>query len=453
MNTEVVILAAGKGSRMKSSKAKVLQSLAGKSLLSYVIDNAVKLDAFIHVVVGHQAEQVKAAFSEQSINFIEQIEQKGTGHAVLQCVESLKDDSKVLILYGDVPLCKQQTMKKLLELVDADNMGLLTVSLQDATGYGRIVRNEQNQVTEIVEQKDANTEQLKINEANTGILAVTSNQLRKWLPKLTNQNAQGEYYLTDIIALAVADGVVVNTASAEQIEETMGVNDKVQLAYLERWQQLQLANELMLQGATLFDPARVDIRGEVSVGQDVQIDVNVIFNGKVELGCDVTIGANCILTDVSISDGTIIEPNCVLQDANIGKHCMIGPFARIRPGTQLADHAKIGNFVETKKAIIGKGSKVNHLSYVGDSEIGEGANIGAGTITCNYDGVNKFKTIIGNGAFVGSNSTLIAPVAIEDGAFIGAGSVISKDAPKNQLTLARTKQRSISGWQKPVKKS
>jgi len=453
MNTEVIILAAGKGSRMKSTKAKVLHPLAGKPLLSYVVNTAAELNAKVHVVVGHQALQVKDRFSNQSIHFVEQIEQHGTGHAVAQSLGALEDNSKVLILYGDVPLCKRQTMQALLDVVDADNMGLLTVTLDDATGYGRIVRNDAGHVTAIVEQKDANESESQIKEANTGIMAVTSNQLREWLPKLSNQNAQGEYYLTDIIELAVNDGVSVNTFEPEHVEETMGVNDKAQLAYLERWQQTQLTNALMRSGATLFDPSRVDIRGDVTVGQDVEIDVNVIFNGNVTIGNNVSIGANCILTDVEIQSGTTIEPNCVLQSATIGECCTIGPFARIRPGTELSNKAKIGNFVETKKAKIGEGSKVNHLSYIGDSEIGEGANVGAGTITCNYDGVNKFKTTIGNGAFVGSNSTLIAPVNIEQGAFIGAGSVISKDAPEDQLTIARTKQRSISGWQKPVKKT
>jgi len=453
MNTEVVILAAGKGSRMKSSKAKVLHPLAGKSLLSYVVDNAVSLNADVHVVVGHQADQVKNAFVNQNIQFVEQKEQSGTGHAVAQSLDALRDDSKVLILYGDVPLCKKQTMQDLLNLVDENHMGLLTVKLDDATGYGRIVRNDSNCVVAIVEQKDANESEVLIKEANTGIMAVTSAQLRSWLPKLNNQNAQGEYYLTDIIALAVTEGVSVETLEPTTVEETMGINDKLQLAHLERWQQTQLTNELMRQGATLFDPARVDIRGTVTVGQDVEIDVNVIFNGTVNIGNNVSIGANCVLTDVEIKDGSVIEPNCVLHDAKIGEQCIIGPFARIRPGTELANKAKIGNFVETKKAKIGEGSKVNHLSYIGDCEMGAGANVGAGTITCNYDGVNKFKTLIGDGAFVGSNSTIIAPVNIEDGAFIGAGSVISKDAPKDQLTLARTKQRSISSWQKPVKKS
>ena len=452
MDVSVVILAAGQGSRMKSSLPKVLHPLAGKPLVEHVVSVARQFTADISMVVGHGAEQVQRCFSGQNIQFCAQSEQLGTGHAVAQALDVLPKRGAVLILYGDVPLTRAATLQQLTAKVAEQRMGLLTVNVENPTGYGRIVRNEDNQVQAIVEHKDATAEQLKITEVNSGIMAVPAWMLHEWLPKLSNNNAQGEYYLTDLIARAVAEGVVVETVQPAVEHETLGVNNRLQLAQLERRYQQECAEQLMISGVTLADPARFDLRGNLQTGQDVSIDVNCVFEGQVILGNNVTIKANCVIRNARIADNVTIEPNTLIDEAEIGNGATVGPFARIRPGTKLAENTRIGNFVETKKAVIGAGSKVNHLSYVGDASVGQGTNIGAGTITCNYDGVNKYQTQIGDAAFVGSNSTLIAPVTLEDGAFIGAGSVISKNAPADQLTLGRARQVTVSHWQKPNKK-
>lgn len=453
MNLKIVILAAGKGTRMRSKLPKVLQPLAQRPLLGHVLHTASQLSpAAIIGVIGHGAEMVKARFSEQQILWVEQTEQLGTGHAVQQALPHLSADDSVLILYGDVPLTALQTLEDLLAQVDSHHpLALLTINLANPTGYGRIVRDHHHAVTAIVEQKDASASQLAISEVNTGIMAVRGAQLQAWLSRLTNQNAQGEYYLTDIIAMAVADGFSVRTSSPAAEIEVLGVNDKLQLQALERQYQLQQAESLMRQGVTLLDASRIDLRGEVTAAMDVQIDVNVILQGKVVLGENVQIGANCILNNVEIAAGTVIHPFSHIENAVIGAACVIGPYARIRPGTKLADKVHVGNFVEIKNAQVGVGSKMNHLSYIGDTQMGSGVNIGAGTITCNYDGVNKHKTIIGDRVFVGSDSQLVAPVVIEDDATIGAGSTITKTAPAGQLSLSRSKQLTLAGWQKPVK--
>lgn len=458
MTTDTVILAAGKGSRMKSQLPKVLQPLAAKPLLAHVLETADGLtNNTNHVVIGHGAELVKQAFKEhKGLKWAEQTEQLGTGHAVAQAIDGLDENSTTLILYGDVPLVKQTTLEHLLTLVSEKNLALLTVKLANAKGYGRIVRNDENHVLAIVEEKDASEEQKLINEANTGILAIKTSLLKDLIPKLSNKNAQGEYYLTDVIALAVAEGKKIETVCTEDEIEVQGVNDKIQLATLERAYQLRQANGLLLQGVTVADPARVDIRGHITVGQDVAIDINCLFQGEVSIGNNVSIGPNCIIGElgkkVSIADDTEIKANCIIEDGIIGESCTIGPFARIRPETELKAKAKIGNFVETKKSVIGEGSKVNHLTYIGDAEIGKDVNIGAGTITCNYDGVNKHKTVLKDGVFIGSNSSLVAPVTVGKNSTVGAGSTINMSVPDEQLAVARSKQRTVSGWKKPEKK-
>ncbi|WP_096086632.1 bifunctional UDP-N-acetylglucosamine diphosphorylase/glucosamine-1-phosphate N-acetyltransferase GlmU [Agaribacterium haliotis] len=456
--TDVVILAAGKGTRMRSSKPKVLHTVGGKALVQHVIDCAADLDANkTIVVVGHGGEQVKESVAGDGLVFVEQTEQLGTGHAVAQALPELNNDDAVLILYGDVPLIKKSTLAKLLEGVSANSMGLLTVELADPTGYGRIIRSNsldgKGEVEAIVEQKDASAEQLAITEGNTGVMAVSAALLHKWLPALSNENAQGEYYLTDIIAMARSEGLSVNAVVADSETEVAGINNRAQQAELERAFQLDQANELMAQGLCLKDPARFDLRGSLEVGMDCEIDVNCVIEGAVKLGNNVTLGPNCVLKDVEIADNVAVDANSVLESSKVGSNCTIGPYARLRPGTVLADGAKIGNFVETKKAHIGLGSKVNHLSYVGDAEVGEGVNIGAGTITCNYDGVNKSKTEIGDGAFIGSNSALVAPVKVGKMATVAAGSVVTKDSDDDQLVISRAKQRNLDGWQRPTKKS
>lgn len=453
MKLDVVILAAGQGTRMKSKLPKVLHPLAGKSLLAHVIDNAQQLAADqLHVVVGHGGDEVKRQLNEANANWITQQQQLGTGHAVAQALPGIADDSVTLVLYGDVPLTSPATLNNLLQRVDANTLALLTVNLEDPSGYGRIIRDSKNNVQAIVEQKDASQDQLQICEANTGILAVSSKKLKEWLPQLSSDNAQGEYYLTDTIAMAVAEGMDVAAVLATTEQEVQGVNSRAQLAALERWYQLQLANELMASGVTLADPERIDIRGELSAGQDVFIDANVLFEGKVSVGADVSIGPNVVIKNSTLADGVVIHENCVIENAVIDSNCQIGPFARLRPGTELAENAKIGNFVETKKASIGRGSKVNHLSYVGDAELGADVNVGAGTITCNYDGANKFKTEIGDGVFIGSNTALVAPIKVGEKATIGAGSTLSKDIDPDTLVVARGKARVVEGWQRPKKK-
>lgn len=451
MKLEVIILAAGQGSRMKSTLPKVLHSVAGKPMLQHVIDMTKQLDASkCHVVIGHGADQVRQTITDPVI-WVEQSEQLGTGHAVLQALPGVSEDSICLILYGDVPLTSHQTISSLVDHVKPDTLALLTVQLENPTGYGRIVRDSNHIVQAIVEQKDATPEQLRIQEVNTGILAVNGFHLKAWLPRLSNSNAQGEYYLTDIIQMAVKQGVEIVVAQPAHEQEVQGVNNRVQLAQLERWHQRQIADQLMVQGVTLADPHRIDVRGTLETGQDVTIDINAVFEGYVRLGDRVFIGPNCVIKNARIGSGTQIEANSVIEDAEVGESVTIGPFARIRPGTRLGNRAKVGNFVETKKAIVGEGSKINHLSYVGDAVLGRDVNVGAGTITCNYDGVNKFQTHIGDKVFIGSNTALVAPVTIGDGATIGAGSTITKEVDSDQLSVARARQRNIDGWQRPVK--
>jgi bifunctional UDP-N-acetylglucosamine pyrophosphorylase/glucosamine-1-phosphate N-acetyltransferase len=453
MSLEVVILAAGKGTRMRSNKPKVLHTLAANSLLGHVISAATELEpSAIHVVVGHKAQDIEAAFKELSINWVKQTQQLGTGHAVAQAMPNINNNSTVLVLYGDVPLIKTSTLKAMLADVSGDQMSLLTVDLSNPDGYGRILRDQNNSVTGIIEQKEANSEQLALTETNTGIMAVPAQRLNTWLPALSNSNKQGEYYLTDIIAMATAEGVTVKAFHPATEAEVQGVNDRVQLANLERQFQAEQATKLLLAGVSLRDPKRIDIRGELTVGSDVAIDINVVFEGSVSIGDNVTIGPNCVITDTVIANNVEIKANTVIENAVIADNCAIGPFARIRPGSHLAAGVKVGNFVETKKVNIGEGSKVSHLTYLGDANIGKDVNIGAGTITCNYDGVNKYVTEIGDGVFVGSNSALVAPVSIGENATVGAGSVISKDIEKDQLAIARAKQRNLDGWQRPTKK-
>jgi len=453
MGLEIIILAAGQGTRMRSALPKVLHEVGGKPMLAHVINTAKSLQPdTIHVVYGHGGEEVKARIADKSINWVEQDKQLGTGHAVEQAMPQVSDESTVVVLYGDVPLISELTLTHLLSKVD-DGVALLTVMLDDARGYGRIVRDEGGRVLAIVEQKDASEEQLQIREGNTGILACNGGQLRSWLQKLDNDNAQGEFYLTDIIALAESEGREVLGIKADSLHQVSGVNDRIQLATLEREYQRQCAEQLMRSGTTIIDPARFDLRGEIVAGQDCHIDVGCLFEGVVKLGERVRIGANCVLRNVTVEDDVTIEPMSVIEDATIGSLCSIGPFARIRPGTRLAQKAKVGNFVEVKNSEIGVGSKINHLTYIGDTTMGDGVNIGAGTITANYDGANKHRTIIGDNASIGSNSVLVAPVTVGKGATLGAATVLRKDAPDGELTLTMIKQKSIEGWKRPVKKS
>ncbi len=451
---DIVVLAAGKGTRMKSSLPKVLHPIAGRPMLAHVLGAARALgQSQLNLVTGHGCELVEARFQADDVTFVQQEQQLGTGHAVLQALPHLRAGATVLILYGDVPLIQTATLQRLAAAVTADSLGLLTVELSNPQGYGRIVRDEQGRVIAIVEQKDANKEQLEIREGNTGVMAVKADDLMRWLPTLSNDNAQGEYYLTDIIAMAQREGKIIVTEHPADEYEVLGINDRQQQAMLERHFQQQQAEALMVAGVSLADPARFDVRGSLTVGHDVQIDINCVFEGEVVLGNNVTVGPNCVLRNCSVADNTDIKANSLIDEAVIGPGCDIGPFARVRPGTELAQGAKIGNFVETKKARIGVGSKVNHLTYIGDAVIGDGVNVGAGTITCNYDGVNKFKTEIGDGAFIGSNSSLVAPVSVGRGATVGAGSTVTSDVPDEQLAVSRAKQRNIQGWQRPTKKS
>jgi bifunctional UDP-N-acetylglucosamine pyrophosphorylase/glucosamine-1-phosphate N-acetyltransferase len=450
----VVILAAGKGTRMCSDLPKVLHKLAGKPLLAHVIDAARQLSPEkIIVVYGYGGKQVVNNFKGQNdLIWVEQAEQLGTGHALQQTIKALDDDADTIVMLGDVPLISVAACKQLIQNTTA--LGLMTVIKQDPANYGRIVRNENKQVTSIVEFKDADTKQREIKEVNTGIMVIHNQNLKKWLGQLSNNNAQGEYYLTDVIAMAVHDGYQINAEIVTDEISVEGVNNKVDLAKLERQFQLRLAQTLMNHGVTIVDPARLDVRGELKAGRDVEIDVGCIFEGKVTLADNVKIGAYSIIKDSQIGAGTQIYPNCQISDSTIGEQCHIGPFARIRPNTKLDAEVHIGNFVELKNTHVKKGSKANHLSYLGDADIGAEVNIGAGTITCNYDGANKYRTVIEDGAFIGSDTQLVAPVTIGQNATIAAGSTITKDAPANQLTVCRAKQQmSISGWKKPVKKA
>ena len=451
MSTTVIILAAGKGTRMRSNLPKVLQPLAGRPLLGHVIDTAKKLQAdHIITIYGHGGALVQNAFAHEQIQWVEQAEQLGTGHAVQVTLPVLPREGVSLILSGDVPCITEQTLKKLLDVSRETQIGLVTLTLADATGYGRIVR-ENGKIQAIVEHKDASEAQRQIQEINTGIYCVSNAKLHEWLPKLSNNNAQGEYYLTDIVAMAIADGLEVASVEPELAFEVEGVNDRVQLAALEREFQNFQAKQLMQQGVHLIDPTRFDLRGNLTAGKDVRIDINVIIEGDCELGDGVEIGAGCILKNTKIAAGTKVQPYSVFDQAVVGEDAQIGPFSRLRPGAILANEVHIGNFVEVKNSQIGLGSKANHLTYLGDAEVGAGSNIGAGTITCNYDGANKFKTIIGDQVFIGSNSSLVAPITIANGATVGAGSTITRDVAEQCLAVERSKQFTKENYQRPQK--
>ncbi len=451
MRLSIIILAAGLGKRMRSELPKVLHQLANKPLIRHVVDTALaqKPDS-IHIVYGYKGEQVREALADANLDWVEQAQQLGTGHAVAQAMPHIADDAMVLVLCGDVPLIKQATLQALCSQVDA--LGILAVNLENPHGYGRIVRNAQGQVERIVEEKEADAAVKKIKEVNAGIFIVPAAHLRRWLALLNNDNAQGEYYLTDIIALAVQENLPIHTTTTHDAYEVMGVNDRLQLANLERYYQAQQVNQLMLAGLSVYDPGRLDIRGTVQAGCDVSVDINVIFEGEITLGDRVKIGPHTIIRNAKIGDDVEILSHCVIENVVIGAGCRIGPFARLRPDTELAAHVHIGNFVEIKKSTVAQGSKINHLSYIGDSEVGSQVNIGAGTITCNYDGANKHKTIVGDRVFIGSDTQLIAPVTVGAGATIGAGSTITQDTPPEALTLSRTPQNTISGWRRPIKK-
>ena len=452
MGLSTIILAAGQGTRMRSSLPKVLQPLAGRPLLAHVVECAAALEADdVCVVYGHGAEAVRNEFCGAALRWALQAEQLGTGHAVQQAMPETPDKNRVLILFGDVPLLTPGTCQRLLDETPDSDVAVLTVDMEDPTGYGRIIRENGN-VSCIVEEKDAGPEEKTVREINTGVLLCPAAKLKGWLDNLGNDNAQGEYYLTDAIAMAVNDGVIVHGVKADSWIEVMGINDKKQLAEVERALQARLVDELMKEGVGFADPARVDIRGTLKCGTDVFIDVNAVFEGDVELGDGVKIESNNLVRDTKLGAGTVLHSNCHLEGATTGNHCEIGPFARMRPGAELANNVKVGNFVEIKKSTVADGSKVNHLTYIGDTEIGKMVNVGAGTITCNYDGANKYKTRIGDGAFIGSGVELVAPVEIGAGATIGAGSTITKNVEDNQLALGRSRQKVVPGWKKPAKK-
>ncbi len=451
MKFSAVILAAGKGTRMYSNKPKVLHTLAGKPMAKHVIDTCSSLGAQnIHLVYGHGGDQMQTTLASEPVNWVLQADQLGTGHAVDQASPKFEDDEKILVLYGDVPLISEETIESLLDAQPTGGIALLTVVLDNPMGYGRIVRKN-GPVVAIVEQKDATEEQKLIKEINTGVMVATGGDLKRWLSGLNNNNAQGEYYLTDVIAAAHEEGRAVEAVHPVTPIEVEGVNDRAQLARLERAFQAMQAQKLLEQGVMLRDPARFDLRGALQCGMDCEIDANVIIEGNVTLGDNVMIGAGCVLKDCEIDDNTIVRPYSVIEGATVGEECTVGPFTRLRPGAELRNDAHVGNFVEVKNARIGEGSKANHLTYLGDAEIGQRTNIGAGTITCNYDGANKFKTMIGNDVFVGSDSQLVAPVSIADGATIGAGTTLTKDVEAGELVITRVKERKITGWQRPVK--
>lgn len=452
MNFSAVILAAGKGTRMYSNKPKVLHTLAGKPMAKHVIDTCEGLGAKnIHLVYGHGGDQMKAELGEERVQWVLQAEQLGTGHAVNQAAPEFADDEKVLVLYGDVPLISAETVENLLDAQPTGGIALLTVVLDNPMGYGRIIRRN-GPVIAIVEQKDATEEQKLIKEINTGVMVATGGDLKRWLAALKNENAQGEYYLTDIIAAAHDEGRAVEAVHPVSPIEVEGVNDRAQLARLERAYQAAQAQKLLEQGVMLRDPSRFDLRGTLQCGMDIEIDANVIIEGNVTLGDNVVIGAGCVLKDCEIDDNTVIRPYSVIEGATVGEECTVGPFTRLRPGAELCNDAHVGNFVEVKNVRLGEGSKANHLTYLGDAEIGKRVNVGAGVITCNYDGANKFKTIIGDDVFVGSDSQLIAPVTVANGATVGAGSTVTKDVNENELYISRAKERRIANWQRPTKK-
>ncbi len=448
---EIIILAAGQGKRMRSPRPKVLHAVGGRPMLAHVLATARTLaPRAIHVVYGHGGDQVRAAITDGDVNWVHQAEQHGTGHAIAQALPSVSEGAHVLVLYGDVPLVRADTLKKLIGAA-GDGLGILTARLDHPAGYGRIVRDPAGRVVRIVEDKDATAAEKAIAEINAGFLGAPAARLKSWVGALRNHNAQGEYYLTDIIAMAATEGQAIGSHTATDTAEILGVNSPQELARVERHFQKDRAEEVMQQGVTLRDPARFDLRGSLKAGRDVIIDINVVIEGKVELGDGVVIGPNNVLRDVIIGNGTTIQPNCVIEESVIGADCRIGPFARLRPGTKLADHVHIGNFVEVKNSELAAGSKANHLAYVGDATVGAKVNIGAGAITANYDGANKHRTTIGDHASIGANSVLVAPVTVGHDATIGAGSVISKDAPAGELTLTRAEQRSVKGWKRPKK--
>jgi bifunctional UDP-N-acetylglucosamine pyrophosphorylase/glucosamine-1-phosphate N-acetyltransferase len=454
MPLSIVILAAGQGTRMKSARPKVIHELAGKPLLRHVVDTCRALEPEqVIVVTGHAAEQVHAVMQGQNLKFVEQAKQLGTGHALAQCLDAINTGNDVLVLFGDVPLIRAETMARIIEQGTDAAVCILSFIPENPFNYGRIVRQQDGSVHSIVEHKDANQEQLEIGECFSGIMAIRGDSLHQLVTSLDNKNAQGEYYLTDVVDIAVANGDSVSSIICEDPGEVSGINNQQQLATVEALYRARQVDALMTQGAKIFDPARIDIRGEIKLGRDVQIDVNCVFEGLVTLGDNVRIGANCVIRNSSIGAGSKIHPMTSIDEAVIGRDVNIGPFARIRPGTECDDQVKIGNFVETKQAQIGRGSKVSHLSYIGDTEMGSEVNIGAGTITCNYDGVNKFKTIIEDGVFIGSGTQLVAPVTVARNATIGAGSTITRDAPADKLTVSRAKQVTINAWSKPVKQA
>lgn len=454
MSVSIVILAAGQGTRMYSDKPKVLHQLAGKSLLEHVYHTAMDIPhREIHIVYGHGGEQVPDEMQHLQANWVEQKEQLGTAHAVEQALPAIPDVDDVLILYGDVPLITAQSLQALIAAASESGFALMTAYLEDPRGYGRIIRDDIDNVLAIVEDKDADDEQRRICEINTGLMVVKADLLKRWIAAIENNNKQKEYYLTDIVALAIKDGVNVNSILAEASIEIQGINNRVQLSEAERYYQLVQAHHLMQHGVGLMDPSRFDLRGDLEVGRDIVFDINVIFEGRVKLGNNISIGANCYIKDCIIGDDTVILPNTMIDNAVIGKSCRVGPFARIRPDSTLSDEVHIGNFVEIKKTEVGSGSKINHLSYVGDSHVGQHTNIGAGVITCNYDGANKHQTIIGDNVFVGSDAQLIAPVTISSGATIAAGTTVSKNVAENALAITRPEQREIKKWKRPTKKS
>ncbi|TDF36299.1 UDP-N-acetylglucosamine diphosphorylase/glucosamine-1-phosphate N-acetyltransferase [Alteromonadaceae bacterium M269] len=452
MSFSAVILAAGKGTRMKSSLPKVLHPIAHKPMVQHIINTVMSVGADnIHLIYGHGADQLKEALGHNELNWCLQEEQLGTGHAVQQAADSIQDNEDILILVGDAPLIKQETLASLIAVKEQCDLALLTVELDDPTGMGRIIRDG-DQVTAIVEHKDATEAQRAIREINTGMMIMNGADLKRWLGQLSNDNAQGEYYLTDVIEMAAKEGKVIKASQPSNAIEVEGINNRMQLAKLERAFQLEQANALLMDGVSLLDPTRFDLRGDLHVGKDVVIDVNVVIEGKVSLGDNVVIGPNCVLKDCTVGNGTKVEAFSTLEQAEVDSGCTVGPYARLRPGAILHEGAKVGNFVEMKKSVLGKGSKANHLTYLGDAQIGENANIGAGTITCNYDGVNKFKTVIGDGAFIGSNSSLVAPAEIGENATVGAGSVITKPVNDGELAIARGRQKTVPGWERPTKK-
>ncbi len=453
MAVSIIVLAAGQGKRMHSLLPKVMQPLAGRPLLQHVVDTSVAVGADdVCVVYGHGGDAVPAAFAGQKLRWALQAEQLGTGHAVQKAMPETPDGNRVMILFGDVPLLRPETLSRMLDTCGVDEVAVLTVDMEDPCGYGRIIREGGN-VVRNVEEKEATDEERAVTEINSGVMVCPAGRLKGWLDGLDNRNNQGEYYLTDIISLAVADGCIVHGVKADSWVEVMGINDKKQLAEAERALQARLVDELMTQGVGFADPARVDIRGSLNCGKDVYIDVNAVFEGEVSLGDNVRIESNNLVRDSQIGSGTIVHPNCHIEGAKTGDDCEIGPFSRLRPGAELADNVKVGNFVEIKKSTIASGSKVNHLTYIGDTDIGKGVNVGAGTITCNYDGANKHRTTIGDNVFIGSGVELVAPVDVGAGATIGAGSTISKFAPADELTIERAKQVTVPGWKRPKKKS